>query len=110
MTWRCPDCRRKLPFVPVMPVHCSCQSSTPRQSGGPGTELLAIIPRVFGRKSCGCKSYAAQMNAWGADECDRRSDEIVDHLVSQVPQVPFANAVAKRWVTTAIERSRGRGH
>lgn len=50
---------------------------------GPGCQLTKTFA-WFGIKddgTCGCAAYAAQMDAWGPDECERRMDEIVAHIV-----------------------------
>jgi hypothetical protein len=49
---------------------------------GPGCQLRRSLAwlRIRDDGSCGCNSYAAQMDAWGPDECLRRIEEIVEHL------------------------------
>ena len=51
---------------------------------GPGCQLrrtLSWFVRDDGK--CGCTEFAAQMDAWGPDECEARLDEIVAHLLEQ---------------------------
>jgi len=55
-----------------------------RLPAGPGTELKAIfaelaIPEMQG---CGCDGRAAQMDQWGANECQARRGEILAGLVA----------------------------
>ena len=110
MAWVCTNCGLSLPFDPIAPVHCSCGQA---KQGKPGTELKCIIPDLFASAGCDCKSYAAMMDRWGADECERRFDEIVEHLVQQADKIrllpkinPLNRFVARRWVRQAIERAR----
>jgi hypothetical protein len=67
----------------------SLNSITPREKPpphvypprGPGTELLLLIHENGGPPPCQrCIEMAAQMDAWGADECERRKPEIVKAL------------------------------
>lgn len=48
------------------------------------------------------------MNLWGADECERRVDEIVGWLREEATErgVPFVSAVAAIIVRMAIKRAR----
>lgn len=85
-------------------------SVTPSPSSGPGTELKALL-KVIGITSspgCSCNARAAQMDAWGADECERRIPEIVGWLGEEarkrsLPFVPFAG---EQVVKLAIRRAR----
>lgn len=49
---------------------------------GPGTELRKILDSIGVREpvDCDCKSYANLMDTWGADECNRKKQEIISHL------------------------------
>ena len=77
---------------------------------GPGTELSELIPKFLNGKGCACKSYAAKMDRWGVEGCEKRFDEIVEHLVGQAKgwKVPaFASrVVASRWLKQAIENAK----
>jgi len=61
------------------------QASTPRQAGGPGTELKAIFAEmgVKEEEGCGCNALAAQMDQWGVEGCEKRRDEILGLLVAR---------------------------
>jgi len=54
---------------------------------------------------CGCTEYAAQMDAWGAEECFRRIEEIVEHLreAAATKGLPFIATAARMMVARAIE-------
>lgn len=79
-------------------------------SGGPGTELKALLGKI-GIKStptCSCNAHAREMDHWGPEECERRLDEIVGRLRDQAAarKLPFSDFVAKQLVRLAIRRAR----
>ncbi|MCC9655277.1 hypothetical protein [Rhodopirellula halodulae] len=88
------------------------QDDSPKD--GPGTELKALIPKLFKKKSCGCHAYARKMNRWGVEGCEKHFDEIVEHLVTQASQhkltslfgTASARHVARHWVRQAIQKAR----
>lgn len=51
----------------------------------PGKELKALLKQlgIKATENCPCNAHAAQMDAWGPDECERRIDEIAAKLVEQ---------------------------
>lgn len=61
-----------------------------------------MIPQWLESPGCKCKDYAAKMDAWGADGCEDRFGEIVDHLVSQAEIHPMTR-LASRWARPAAE-------
>jgi hypothetical protein len=77
---------------------------------GPGCQLTRSLAwwgiRDDGR--CGCDSYAAQMDSWGADECFRRIEDIVEHLreAAATKGLPFIATAARMMVARAIEAAR----
>ena len=76
---------------------------------GPGCQLrrsLAWFVRDDGK--CGCTEYAAQMDAWGPDECWKRIEEIVSHLreAAEKKGLPFIATAARIMVGRAIEAAR----
>lgn len=83
---------------------------------GPGSHLLRLlrVAHWFAGKSCGCEAYAAQMNLWGPDKCEKRIQEIVSHLVGQADKFVISNllphetkaSVARAAVIEAIRQSR----
>jgi hypothetical protein len=62
----------------------------PIKVGGPGTELKKLIEAmgVGERVGCGCAKFAAEMDVWGPDECERRTEEIVAKMMAEA---------GKRW-------------
>jgi hypothetical protein len=77
---------------------------------GPGCKLRRSLAwwGIRDDGSCGCDSYAAQMDAWGADECFRRIEEIVEHLrqAAEKKGLPFIATAARIVVRRAIEAAR----
>lgn len=66
------------------------------------------------RKGCGCKDYAAKMDAWGPEGCLEMRELIVEHIVGQkkflkepLPKAPDAvcRTVASMLVDKAIKMS-----
>jgi hypothetical protein len=76
---------------------------------GPGCQLrrsLSWFVRDDGQ--CGCTEYAAQMDAWGCDECWKRIEEILEHLrgAAEKKGLPFIATAARIMVGRAIEAAR----
>jgi hypothetical protein len=79
---------------------------------GPGTELSKLLKR-FGIEptpTCACRAKAAQMDAWGPDECERpeRIDEVVTVMRDEAKArgLPFLDAVGRILVRRAISNAR----
>ena len=75
---------------------------------GPGCQLRRTLAwwRVRDDGSCGCDSYAAQMDADGPDGCEARMDEIVAHLVEQAEKRGvILGAIAAAAATTLVRRA-----
>lgn len=118
--WVCPACGLDVPAYGDSPPAANC-GAHPREEPalaplGPGTHLHAILAE-FGikpRSDCKCNAHAAQMDAWGPDECERRREEIVAWLVEATDELPVARwlpnwskSLAANWlVGEAIVRSR----
>ena len=77
---------------------------------GPGTHLASILGRLglSERPGCKCKSYAAQMDRWGVDECTDRIMEIVATLRAEAGNrgLPFVDFVGRMLVNRAIANAR----
>lgn len=79
---------------------------------GVGSELKKSLEawpfRITATSSCPCNDYARKMDAWGADECERRLEEIVAHLREQARHrgLPFVDAVGRMIVRRAIQNAR----
>jgi hypothetical protein len=79
-----------------------------RRLGGPGTELAKLLAR-FGfseRPGCKCKSTAARMDAWGADECSRpeRVEEVLTVMRDEAAKrgLPFLDSIGRMLIRRAI--------
>ena len=79
---------------------------------GPGTELSKLLKR-FGIEptpTCACRAKAAQMDAWGADECENpeRIDEVVAVMRAEAAArgLPFLDAAGRLLVKRAIKNAR----
>jgi len=77
---------------------------------GPGCQLRRSLAwwGIRDDGSCGCDSFAAKMDAWGADECFQRIEEIVEHLrqAAEKKGLPFIATAARIMVGRAIEAAR----
>jgi hypothetical protein len=77
---------------------------------GPGCQLKRTLAwwGIRDDGSCGCDSFAAQMDAWGPDECWKRIEEIVSHLrqAAEKKGLPFIATAARIMVGRAIEATR----
>lgn len=84
--------------------------------GGPGYELKRLLSRLgmASDAGCGCDQRAAQMDAWGCDECEKRLDEIVGWLEEEHRKrsaaretiLPWSKLLATNIVKLAIRRAR----
>ena len=79
---------------------------------GPGTELSKLLKR-FGIEptpTCACRSKAAQMDAWGCDECSKpeRIEEVVAVMREEAKArgLPFVDMAARLLVKRAIHNAR----
>lgn len=79
---------------------------------GPGTELSKLLKR-FGIEptpTCKCRAKAAQMDAWGCDECSRpeRIEEVVAVMREEAKArgLPFVDMAGRVLVKRAISNAR----
>ena len=81
-----------------------------------GSEMAKLIPAwaVKVGAGCRCKDFAAKMDKWGVEGCQRRRGVIVAHLLGQSEHlIPMLRAVpesmkrvvASRLLNTAIANS-----
>jgi len=84
----------------------------PQVSYGPGSELSKLLKR-FGIEptpTCQCRTKAAQMNAWGCDECAKpeRIEEVVAVMREEAKarSLPFLDAAGRLLVRRAISNAR----
>jgi len=82
------------------------------QSHGPGTELSKLLKR-FGIEptpTCKCRDKSAEMDAWGASECERpeRMEEVIAVMRDEAAArgLPFIDAVGRMLVKRAIHNAR----
>jgi hypothetical protein len=78
----------------------------------PGTELHSLLRR-FGIEptpTCACRAKAAQMDAWGPDECSKpeRIDEVVAVMREEAEArgLPFLDLAGRLLVRRAIANAR----
>ena len=87
--------------------------SEPGTSGGPGTELKAILAfwRIHAEPNCLCNARAAEMDRRGPDWCEENLEKIVAWLRQEAKRrkMPFAAIAGRRLVKTAIRRARRQG-
>jgi hypothetical protein len=89
-------------------------AALPLAASGPGTELSKLLKK-FGidpTLTCDCRAKAAQMDAWGCDECERpeRIDEVVAVMreEAQARGLPFLDVAGRLLVRRAIANARRR--
>jgi hypothetical protein len=114
------SCKCTVCGVDVQCVSCSChrncdgfQPETPAQpTHGPGTELSKLLKR-FGIEptpTCSCRAKAAQMDAWGPDECSKpeRIDEVIAVMRAEAEArgLPFLDVAGRLLVRRAIANAR----
>jgi len=79
---------------------------------GPGAELSKLLKRIGiePTPTCACRAKAAQMDAWGPDECERpeRIDEVVAVMraEAQARGLPFVDVAGRLLVRRAIANAR----
>jgi hypothetical protein len=97
-------------------VYANCRNQTAAVAqapkAGPGTELSKILKR-FGIEptpTCKCRAKAAQMDAWGCDECSKpeRIDEVVAVMREEAKArgLPFVDMAGRVLVKRAISNAR----
>lgn len=83
---------------------------TPSPPAGPGTEMKKLLAAVgiVASENCPCEQHARQMDAWGADECGRRVNEIVGWLRAEAAErgLPFLDSAGRMLVRLAIRNAR----
>ena len=77
---------------------------------GPGAHLSLLLGRLgFSEKpGCKCKSFAAQMDKWGADGCATRVSEILNVLRDEAARrgLPFLDVAGRLLIGRAIANAR----
>jgi len=95
----CTECEREVASgmkEPMLKAVCKVPGTpevrlAPPPATGPGTELAALLKEygIRPRKSCGCGSWIARMNAWGPAGCAEHREEILAHLKAAYDMTPF---------------------
>ena len=97
---------------PAFPRVSRLPEPQPLPTSGPGTELSKLLKR-FGIEptpTCACRAKAAEMDAWGPDECERpeRIAEVVAVMRAEAEArgLPFIDAAGRMLVRRAIHNAR----
>lgn len=100
------------PAYPLRPRLHSAAAITPANSHGPGAELSKLLKK-FGinpTPTCQCRSKAAQMDAWGPDECEKpeRIEEVLAVMREEAKArgLPFLDAAGRLLIRRAIKNAR----
>jgi hypothetical protein len=100
------------PSYPRSPKPGFEHPQTQAPSSGPGTELSKLLKR-FGIEptpTCSCRAKAAEMDAWGPDECSKpeRIEEVVAVMREEAKArgLPFLDAAGRLLVKRAIANAR----
>jgi hypothetical protein len=106
-----PICRACNP-APAIKVGKEGPAVILQSATGPGTELSKLLKR-FGIEptpTCKCRAKAAQMDAWGCDECAKpgRIEEVVAVMRDEAKarSLPFLDAAGRVLVRRAISNAR----
>jgi len=97
---------------PAYPRVSRLPEPQPLPTSGPGTELSKLLKR-FGIEptpTCSCRAKAAQMDAWGCDECEKpeRIAEVVAVMRAEAEArgLPFLDAVGRMLIRRSISNAR----
>lgn len=107
----------------VFPIYAQCRSlgvdiavtqQAPRKLGGPGTELKKILSGwpfyITASPDCSCNQVAAQMDEWGADECEtsQKTEYVLAALRENAMRrgLPFLDVAGRLLVKRAIANAR----
>jgi len=84
----------------------------PPPTHGPGTELSKLLKRlgIEPTPTCACRAKAAEMDAWGCDECEKpeRIAEVVAVMRAEAEArgLPFLDVAGRLLVKRAIRNAR----
>jgi len=120
---KCIDCGRIVQRG-VFPIYAQCPAKTSSSFSevvreahaaldrGPGTELSNLLKKIGiePTPACACRAKAAQMNAWGYEECSKpeRIEEVVAVMREEAKArgLPFVDIAARLLVRRAIHNAR----
>lgn len=104
------ECGFSVPCRSIVVHLCKKFAAQKKIPCGPGCHMKRILSRfgIAPTGSCKCDGRAAQMDAWGPDECVRRKSEIVGWLrdESSARGLPFVEFIASRIIDMAIRAAR----
>jgi hypothetical protein len=97
---------------PRKPVEALVTADTFRPNSGPGTELSKLLKR-FGIEptpTCQCRAKAAEMDAWGPDECSKpeRIEEVLAVMREEAKArgLPFLDVAGRLLIRRAIANAK----
>jgi hypothetical protein len=103
-------CKKGMQDLGVTPTDLVQANPREINVNGPGAELKKLLSMIgiTAAPGCSCNAHAARMNLWGADECERRIDEIVGWLKEEAVKrkLPFIETAARLLVKRAISNAR----
>jgi hypothetical protein len=102
------------PFYPKDNREAVTAENPPLAGRGPGTELKRLLAGwpfyITSSPDCSCNRVAREMDAWGADECEKpeRMDYILAALRDNAAKrgLPFLDAAGRMLVRRAIKNAR----
>jgi hypothetical protein len=102
------------PFYPREVRGTATADSSLPVASGPGTELKKLLAGwpfyVTASPDCSCNYVAREMDAWGADECEK--PERVDYILAAMREnavrrgLPFVDAAGRFLIRRAITNAR----
>jgi len=113
--FQCSQCRLVV-SAPATPIAICKLKALPQTfappTNGPGTELSRLLKRIGiePTPTCSCRAKAAEMDAWGCDECSKpeRIDEVVAVMRAEAEArgLPFLDVAGRLLVRRAIQNAR----
>jgi len=90
------------------------QGAYQQAASGPGTELKKLLAGwpfyITSSPDCSCNRVAAEMDAWGADECENpeRQEYIISAMRENAEKrgLPFLDAAGRFLIRRAIRNAR----
>jgi len=92
----------------------ACDGPRKASAGGPGTELKRLLAGwpfyITASPDCSCNRVAAEMDAWGPDECEKpeRQDYILAAMRENAEKrgLPFLDVAGRMLVRRAIKSAK----
>jgi hypothetical protein len=109
----CHHCGKTIESLPeALGQQAGASEKPSHEASGPGTELSKLLKRlgIEPTPTCQCRAKAAQMDAWGPDECEKpeRIEEVVAVMRAEAEArgLPFLDVVGRLLVRRAIRNAR----